>query len=147
MDDATGYDSLSFYLAHVHPLWMLTSIALSVMTLRAGMRLRNARRRGVRKNPADYRAHLKLAKPTILLLWLGFAAGLASAVFLRGWDAFGSAHGIVSSVALATFTATAVLGRCLELGRVRDPELHALLGLFSVLAAIAAFGTGFVLLP
>jgi hypothetical protein len=147
VDDATGYDAFSFYLAHVHPLWMLASIALAAMTLRAGLRLRTARRRGLRKQAADYRAHLRLAKPTLLMLWTGFALGLGSAVFIRGWDAFGTAHGIVSSSALVLFTATALLGRRLETGTSRDPEVHGLLGLLSVLAAGAAFGTGFVLLP
>lgn len=147
MDDATGYDALSFYLAHVHPVWMLVSIALSVLTLRAGLRLRGARRRGVRRRAADYRAHLRLAKPTLLMLWVGFALGLASAAFLRGWPVFDSAHGIVGTAALALFTATAVSGRRMERGANREPDLHALLGVLSVLAAGAAFGTGFVLLP
>ncbi len=147
MNDATGYDPVAYYLAHVHPAWMLVSITMAVLTLRAGLRLRTARRRGLRKSAADYRAHLKLAKPTIVMLWIGFAAGLASSLFIRGWDAFATAHGLVSSTALALFTATAILGRRLELGSYRDPDRHALLGLLSVLAAGAAFGTGFVLLP
>ncbi len=147
VDDATGYDSVSFYLAHVHPVWMLASIALSVATLRAGLRLRAARRRGLRRSADHYRGHLRLAKLTIVMLWLGFAAGLASSVFLRGWDALGTAHGFVGSTALALFTATAILGRRLERGTARDPEIHGWSGLLSVLAAAAAFGTGLVLLP
>ncbi len=126
---------------------MLLSLALALVALRAGLRLRSARRRGVRMPAAAYRRHLRLAKPALALLVLGFAGGLASSVWLRGWDAFASAHGIVASAALALFLATGALGWRLEHGRSRAAELHGRLALLSVLAAAAAFGTGLVLLP
>ena len=147
MNDATGFDAGAFYLAFVHPVWMVASLGCGVLTLRAGLRLRSARRRGIRKGAHDYRRHLRFAKPTLVMLWLGFAMGLASAAFLRGWDLFGTAHGLISVTALGLFTATATLGRRLEKGATRDPEVHGLLGLGSMLAAAAAFGTGLVLLP
>lgn len=138
---------MAFWLAHVHPIWMLVSLAMGFLTLRAGLALRTARRTGVRKNAADYKRHLRFAKPTMGMLWVGFAAGLASAVFLRGWDAFGSLHGLTSTVVLVGFSATAVLGRQHETGARKDPEFHGILGLVSMLGAALAFGTGFVLLP
>lgn len=147
MADATGVDPVAFYLAYLHPAWMLTSLAMSVATLRAGLRLRTARRRGIRKSAEEYRRHLRLAKPTLAMLLVGFGSGLASVAFLRGWDLFGTAHGVVGSVALGLFLATGLLGRRLEHGLTRDPERHGLLALLALLAAAAAFGTGFVLLP
>jgi hypothetical protein len=147
VNDATGHDALSFYLAYVHPVWMLATIALALITLRAGLELRGARRRGQRRSAASYRAHLKLAKPTLLLLGVGFLAGVASSVGLRGWSAFASAHGLVALSALGLFAATGILGHRLERGISRSPDLHGILALLSILAATAAFGTGFILLP
>ncbi len=147
MADATGVDPVSFYLAYLHPVWMLASLAMAVVTLRAGLRLRTARRRGIRKDAADYRSHLRFAKPTMGMLLIGFGAGLLSVVLLRGWDVFSTAHGFVSTTALVLFLATAALGRRLEKGQSREPEIHGILALLSVFSGAAAFGTGFVLLP
>jgi hypothetical protein len=126
---------------------MLLSLALAAAALRAGLALRRARRLGQRRSADVYRRHLRLAKPTLVMLVLGFAAGLASSVLLRGWDAFGTAHGLVTSAALASFLATGAIGRRMERGRSRAVEWHARLAALSVLLAAAALGTGFVLLP
>ena len=147
MNDATGFDSGAFWLAFVHPLWMIVSLSCGVLTLRAGLRLRSARRRGTRRGAADYHRHLRFAKPTLAMLWLGFFGGLASSLWLRGWELLATAHGWISVLALGLFTVTGVLGRRLELGQSREPERHGLLGLVAMLAAAAAFGTGLVLLP
>lgn len=145
--DRTGHDALAFYLAYVHPAWMLLSLALALAALRAGLVLRRARRLGQRRSADAYRRHLRLAKPALVMLALGFAAGIASSVGLRGWNAFGTAHGLVATAALATFLATGTLGWRLERGRTRAVEWHARLAALSVLLAAAALGTGFVLLP
>ena len=126
---------------------MVTSLVLAALTLRAGLRLRSARRRGVRRSAGAYRRHLRLAKPTLVMLVVGFAGGPLSAVALRGFEPFRTAHALVSLVALASFVTTGVLGWRLEHGRSRAVDSHAVLGVFSMLAAAAALGTGFVLLP
>ena len=145
--DLTGHDPLAFYLAYLHPLWMVGSLGLALATLRAGLRLRRARRLGHPKSPAAYRRHLRLAKPTLLCVAIGFAAGIASSVLLRGWDALGTAHGSIAVAALAAFLATGALGWRLEHGQSRAVEWHARLAALAVLLAAAAIGTGFVLLP
>jgi hypothetical protein len=145
--DLTGRDALAFYLAYVHPAWMLVSLALAGAALRAGLALRRARRVGRRRSAEEYRRHLRFAKPTLVLLAVGFALGLASSVGLRGWSALGTAHGAVASAALASFLATGALGRALERGTSRAVEWHARLAALSLLLAAAALGTGFVLLP
>lgn len=149
MSDPTAYDPLSFALAYLHPLWMLASLGCALFTLRFGLRLRRARRRGLRKSGDDYRRHLRLAKLTLLMVWIGFAGGLASALWLRGWGVFSTAHGIASSTALILFSATAALGHQLETGRhsAALTDLHALVSLAALLAATLALGTGIVLLP
>ena len=147
LGDRTGHDAVAFYLAYLHPAWMLLSLGLAALALRAGLALRRARRLGQRRTADAYRRHLRLAKPALLLLALGFAGGIASALWLRGWDAFETAHGLVASAALAALLATGALGWRLEHGRSRAVEWHARLAALSVLLAAAAIGTGFVLLP
>jgi hypothetical protein len=126
---------------------MLTSLALAAATLRAGLALRRARRLGQRRSASAYRRHLALAKPTLLCVALGFAGGIASSLWLRGWDALATAHGWIAVAALAAFLATGALGHRLERGDRSLLEWHARLAALSVLLAAAALGTGFVLLP
>jgi hypothetical protein len=141
-------------LAYAHPLFMLAALFLALQALRAGLRLRGARRLGARRDARTYARHLRLAKLAVALLPVGYAAGIASAVLLRGRDALGSAHGWVSSGALALFLAAALVGRALERrgagaapGSPSSPDLHALLAMLAALCAAAALFTGFVLLP
>ena len=68
-------------------------------------------------------------------------------VFLRGEPAFGTAHAVAAALALLLFLATGVLGRRLEHGTQSAREAHAIIGTLALLAAVAALGTGFVLLP
>ena len=145
--DPTGRDPLAFYLAYLHPLWMLASLALAFVTLRAGLRLRRARRLGLPRSASDYRRHVRLAKPTLLCVVLGFAAGLGSSVGLRGWSALGTTHGLVALSALACFLGTGWLGWRMERGLGRPVEWHARLAALSLGLAAAALGTGLVLLP
>jgi hypothetical protein len=126
---------------------MLLSLAAGALTLRAGLALRRARVRGQRRTAADYRRHLRLAKPALAMLVLGFAGGLASSLWLRGWPALESAHGLVASAALAALLATGALGRRLERGRREHVEWHARLAAVATLLSAAALGTGLVLLP
>ncbi len=126
---------------------MVTSIALAGLTLRSGLRMRRARRLRLPGRASLRRRHLRLAKPALALLVVGFASGPVSAVWLRGYEAFGTAHAWTSSGALLLFLGTGLLGWRLEHGRSRAREVHAALGVLSLLGAAAAFGTGFVLLP
>jgi hypothetical protein len=145
--DPTGHDPLAFYLAYLHPLWMLAALGLVLATLRAGLALRRARRRGQKRTADAYRRHLRLAKPALVLLGLGFGAGIASSVLLRGWTALDSGHGRVACAALVALLATGAIGWRLEHGKSRSVEWHARLAALSVLLAAAAIGTGLVLLP
>jgi hypothetical protein len=147
LPDPTGHDSLAFALAYLHPLWMLGSLALAIATLRAGLRLRRARRLEQRRNAADYRRHLRLAKPTLAAIGLGFVGGIASSIWLRGWEALASTHGAIAVLALLAVVATVVLGRRLERGDRTQLEWHARLAGVATLLAAVAIGTGFVLLP
>jgi hypothetical protein len=126
---------------------MLASLGLAGVAWRAGMHLRAVRMRRARPRPGDRRRHLRLAKPAVALLALGFAGGPASMVLLRGNQAFTTAHAAAASLALLLFVATGVLGLRLERGAHSAREAHAIVGTIALLAAIAALGTGFVLLP
>ena len=126
---------------------MVFSILWAMLTLRSGLVLRSARLRKVPRPKGARARHLRLAKPAILMITFGFAAGLASAIWLRGWGVFTTAHSLVSSTALLLFLATGWLGRQLEKGASRRVDLHALVALAAVGTSVAAFFTGFVLLP
>lgn len=126
---------------------MVGSVLLAVATLRAGLAIRRRRQDGARPQAALRRRHLRLAKPAVVALLLGFALGPASAVWLRGWDGFSTLHGVFGALAALLFAATGVLGRRLERGRLSAREAHGLLGLLAVLVAAVAATTGLVLLP
>lgn len=147
MTDRTGHDAIAFWLAYLHPAWMVLSLGLAGLALRSGLRMRSARLRGARRPRGAYRRHLRLARPAVPMLLAGFAAGPASAFWLRGLGPFGTAHGWVGLVAITLLVATGVQGWRLQHGRTRAVDVHALLAMLSVLASAAAVGTGFVLLP
>ena len=126
---------------------MTVSLALALLALRAGLRLRRARVRGGRRDPTLLRRHLRLAKPAVAMIAIGFAGGPVSAVWLRGWDAFHTAHAWIALATVGLYAATALLGHRLEQARSRAADTHALLALLATLGASAAFIAGFVLLP
>jgi hypothetical protein len=151
--DLAAQGGLAYWLAYAHPALMLTALSFVLLALRAGFGLRRARRLHVRRDGRLFARHLHYAKLAVLLLPFGFAAGVLSAVGLRGWGALGSAHGWISTGTLALFLATATIGRALERRTAADgplgarPDLHALLGTLAALCAAASIFTGFVLLP
>ncbi len=134
-------------LAFLHPVWMLTSIALCALALRAGLQLRRARRGRARRRAETRRRHLRLAKPAVALIWIGFLAGPLSSAWLRDWTPFGTFHAWLGLVAALLFGSAAWIGRGLERGRSRAVELHGWLGGLAVLLAAVAAVAGFVLLP
>jgi polyferredoxin len=138
---------LARWLAYLHPTWMLVSIGLAALALRAGLVLRRSRRGSQARTPRMRPAHLRLAKPAVVLLLLGFVGGPISSVWLRGWEPFHTFHGIVGLVVVGCFAAAAGLGHRIERGRSRAFDAHALLGGLGVLLAALAAVAGFVLLP
>ncbi len=134
-------------LAYVHPAWMVASLALAALTLRAGLALRRSRL-GLRpRTPGLRRAHLRIAKPAVVVILVGFSAGPVSAWWLRGWEPFGTFHALVGTLAAGLFAAAAVAGRRIETGTSRAFDAHALLGGLALLLAALAAVAGFVLLP
>jgi hypothetical protein len=126
---------------------MLVSLAVAAAALQSGLRLRRARLRGTPRRRDERSRHLRLAKTAVAMVMVGFAAGPISAVWLRGFEPFATLHGWLAVLAAALFGATAFLGHRLEHGAQEWRELHARLAIASLLAAAAALGAGFVLLP
>jgi hypothetical protein len=126
---------------------MVASLAGVVLALRAGMALRRARRTGGRRPPDLRRRHLRVAKPAVAAVALGFAGGPLSMLWLRDRAPFETAHAWLGATALALFVAAAVLGRRIEHGQSRALDAHALCGVLGALLAGAAAVAGFVLLP
>jgi hypothetical protein len=126
---------------------MVASLLLMGLVLRAGLLLRRARL-ARRPPPAGARRrHVRLARPAVLLVCVGFAGGLASAIWLRGLAPLTSFHGVLASLALVLFVAAARQGTRLERGDTQVRNLHARLGAGALLVGAAAAIAGFILLP
>jgi len=126
---------------------MLASLLLTLAALRAGLGLRRARRGLSRRDPSQRARHLRLAKPALWLVLVGFAGGPLSMAWFRGERPFATAHAFLGLTAAALFVATATFGLRLERGRSLAFDAHALLGVLAMLAAAIAAVAGFVLLP
>ena len=126
---------------------MIASLGVVALALRAGLRLRRARFGRKPRAPDLRRSHLRLAKPAVALICVGFLAGPISAVWLRGWTPFSTFHAWLGVLAAALFLAVAILGRRLERHRGRPVDAHAFLAALAVLVAAIAVVAGLVLLP
>jgi hypothetical protein len=126
---------------------MLASLLIAALVLRAGLALRRARfarrppPRGARER------HLRFARPVVLMLAIGFVAGIASGVWLRGFEPLRTFHGWAGVVALALFVSAERLGVRLRSGDTAARELHARLALAAMLAGVLTALAGFVILP
>lgn len=139
------------WLAYAHPVWMILSLAVVVLALRAGLRLRQQRqgRPAIVARPRGelLAAHLRLAKPAVVLVLVGFVAGPISAVWLRGFEPFSKFHGWLGLLAAALFALAAFWGHALETGRSREASRHGMTAGLALLVAALGAVAGFVLLP
>jgi hypothetical protein len=126
---------------------MVLSLACALLALRAGLAMRRRRLHGGSHSPELLRRHLALAKPAVVLVLIGFAAGPVSAVRFRGWEPFDSLHALLGGLAASLFAAAAWIGWGLERRRGGSASTHGALGLAAVLFAALASMAGFVLLP
>lgn len=126
---------------------MIVSLSIAALALRAGLRLRRNRVARVGRKEDLLRAHLRLAKPAVVMIGIGFLAGPLSALWLRDWTPFESLHAWLGSLAVILFATTAILGRRLERGHGRPVEAHAILAGLAVMAAAITAVAGFILLP
>ncbi len=140
-------EALARALAWVHPAWMLASIAAAAAALRLGLRLRRARLGGARRPPELRRRHLRIARPAVAAILVGFTLGPISAVALRGFEPFDTFHAAVGLATASLFACAGWLGHRLARGRSQARDLHALLGGAAVLLAALAAVAGFALLP
>ncbi len=134
------------WLAYLHPALMLLVLALGLVVLREGLRVRRAR---FLRQPFDSRLHRRLARLFVALVVLGFGAGLASMGWLRGEPVFESVHSILVSGVLGSLLLAASLGLLLErpAGPRRVRSAHLILGAGGLLLALTAAIAGFALLP
>ena len=129
---------------------MLVALALVVLALRLGLKLRQQRQgRATSDRPRAelLAAHLRLAKPAVGLVLVGLVAGPVSAIWLRGWQPFSKFHGWLGLAAAALFVLAAFWGHALETGQNRKSGRHGITAGLAVLIAAAAAIAGFVLLP
>jgi hypothetical protein len=144
--DPAMRDVTARLLAYLHPLFMIITVGLLALVFKEGVTLRRARlKQGV--SSKNRSLHTRLAKLTTGLLLAGAISGPISSVWLRGWSAFESIHARITLSVLCLCLLTAILGRLLERHQFRRPDIHGWLGLATLLGAVAAFVTGFALLP
>ena len=134
------------WLVWVHPVLMGALLALALVVLREGLRIRRGRIVGRR---IDSRRHRRLGRAAVPLLIAGFAAGLASMAWLRpGEPLAGSVHFRLALPAIVGLAAGGFLGLRLERGaRGATRGLHAWLGALGLLLGLAAAGAGLAILP
>ncbi len=134
------------WLAYLHPALMLLVLALGLMVLREGLRVRRAR---FLRQPFDSRLHRRLARIFVALVVLGFGVGLASMGWLRGEPVFESVHSILVSGVLVSLLLAATLGWSLEQrgGPRWIRTAHLILGAGGLLLALAAAVAAFAILP
>lgn len=133
------------WLVYVHPAAMLLVVALAIVVLREGTRLRTAR---LRRRPADSSRHRRLAKLLIPLVAIGWVSGVASMVLIRNREMFESIHWPFGTSALAFLVVAGSIGWRLERGRALDQRTaHAAFGALGVLFMLGAAVAGMSILP
>jgi hypothetical protein len=126
---------------------MLVALLVCALALRAGSRIRRARQGLVARERSQRATHLRLAKPGVLMVAVGFVGGPLSMALLRGRGPFDTFHAWLGVTVVLLFVSAAWLGRRLERGAGSARDAHALLAVLGVLFAAAAAVAGFVLLP
>ena len=140
------------WLAYLHPAAMLAVLALGLLVLREGLRVRRNRLGGNpagRIPPAGAAArHRRLGKVFVLLAGAGFASGLASMGWIRGEALFESVHAVLATAALVGFAAGGALGLWLERHPASSARAaHAIAAGGGLLVGLAAAIAGFAILP
>jgi hypothetical protein len=132
-------------IVYLHPIGMLAVIALGFAVLRDGLRIRDAR---MRRRPFDSRRHRRLAKLFVVLMAIGWAAGVSSMVLLRNQPMFASIHWPFGSSALALIGVAGAIGLQMERGRWLDRRVaHVAFGACGMLFAVGAAVAGMSILP
>jgi len=143
MDDTAMIRVLAF----AHPVWMISTLVMAIVTARLGLEIRRRRLNG-RRIGGDLRArHLRFGKRTLFMVGIGFLAGPVSMALLRDRNAFESFHGILGIIVLGLFAWTGWSGRALAGGNRDARDIHRIAAASSVAAAMLSAVAGFVLLP
>jgi protein-S-isoprenylcysteine O-methyltransferase Ste14 len=125
---------------------MVASLTLAFVALRTGLEMRRRRLSGVRGRGPLIARHVRFAQPAVLLIAVGFAGGILSAVYLRGWSPLEKLHSWLGVLAVGLFVITGWLGRRLMRGEGKV-EIHGRLALLAALVSALTVLAGFVLLP
>jgi hypothetical protein len=144
MDDPVNWQRI---LAFGHPVWMVVSLGLAVMTARLGLEIRRRRAHGQPVGDTLRKKHLRFGKRAITMVGLGFAAGPLSMLFFRERDWFDSFHSILGIIVLGLFLWTGWTGRALSRGDREARSIHRIAAAGAIGAAMLSAIAGFTLLP
>jgi hypothetical protein len=139
------------FLAYLHPLWQIGSIAVAVWTLSLGLRMRALRRtgQGAAMRTTLLRRHVRAGLAFVGALTAGYAAGPLTLALVRDKPVFRSAHSFFATITLLLIVSGGALGWRLwrGTGSPTTRDLHAYcMGVGLFLATVAAV-LGLGLLP
>ena len=132
---------------YVHPAVSVLTLGLCFWVFRDGYALRGQR---LRRRPAGIERrvrHVRWAPWAVGAMVLSGFLGLASAVVLRGWKPFGTAHGLMAGVCLGLYVAVWRWGQRLVLRQAASPGVHGVLGLLALMTTGLTAILGIALLP
>ncbi|MEE9274546.1 MAG: DUF4079 family protein [bacterium] len=134
---------------YIHPIHQGAVIALGLITLALGLRVRRGRRR---PGPGQARLaalHMRLGRWFTALFSAGYLLGLAGMRFALGDPNFETAHAYFGTIALLLLLGTAYLGRRLRLRPAAEDtrQLHSYCGFLAIFVALAVAFLGMNLLP
>lgn len=135
------------WVSFVHPALSALGLALCWLTLRAGLAVRDARRKGQPSLQARHLAHLRLARPSVGLVVASFPMGLGTAVLAREMAPLATAHGWLATGTTVALLLAAVAGWRLGKAPAGARGPHVGLGLLGLLLGLITALTGIELLP
>lgn len=143
MDDAT----LRRVLAFAHPVWMVLSLGLAILTAQLGLQIRRRRGRGLPIGPELRARHMRFGRRALVFVAIGFVAGPLSMALFRDRPVFDSFHGVLGLIVAGLFAWTGWTGRALSRGDREARDLHRIAAAGALGAALLSAVAGFVLLP
>ncbi len=133
--------------AYVHPVFQIATLALGLIVLAHGVRVRRVR--GSRGAARVSRRHVRLGRWFVALFSAGYLLGLGGMRFALDAYNYETAHSYFATLALVLFWTTAWLGQKLRRDTQNDGlrQIHSYCGFLAVFVSLFVSFLGMRLLP